>query len=550
MDESGHYPWVSGPSPPSDYDWEGPDSLVLKYGDDPFVKAARDPRAAQKLLADGVSVSPEGVFAAVESGHIDTLEVLFEEGISPNIRSSAASSPDAGVRIGWDTRDVTISFRDVHFYNEWQEWFPLQIIARTNELSLSQEGLERQYNMMRFLLRQGANPYALYREVLWRSDPYPFPGESHDEQVDPPFEDNYSETLPIPGRVYGTRSVIHSLFEDGGQVLPFFDEDFALALECRDPQGRTILHSACRSALGADALLGVSLKDIEPNRHDRKVFATEDETSLFHALRLRNADLLAVDNNGKNILHQLLDANRPWSFSNRPPSMRDALCYVLANLPQLINKPDRHGTYPLHSAFQLWRRHPYFSDAGDEVGLESIIEQLLAAGANPLARDGRGNTALHYLAVNGLAEQLHGEATRRTFRRFVDLSVDINARNIAGRTAIELFLDDDGSTAVFRATAYLSESLYGQNPSKEEVDAQVLAIFDQAGVNWTETDGNGMTLLHIAVRHSTEMTKGRARYLIDKGVDVLREDSKGRTSVHVAEQYSRKDVVDLLHAQL
>lgn len=553
MDEHGHYPWVSGPSPPSDYDWEGVDPLVHKYGDDPFVKAAKDAQAVQQLLDDGAGVSAEGVLAAAEGGYMDSLEVIFETGISPNIRSATACAPDAGVRMGWEVRDVAVSFRDVLFYDEWQEWYPLQAAARTTLMPVTQNGIERQIGVMRLLLKKGADPYAVYREPLWRQSPYPYPGEAYDEQVDPPWEDKYAEAPPVQGRAYGTRSVIHSLFEDGGQLLPFFDKDFPLALELRDGQGRTILHSCCRSALGADALVGVFLRDIEPNRYNRKVFASIDDTndSMFHALRLRGADLLAVDNNGKHILHHLLDANRPWSFGNRPPVIRNAFRYVLANLTKLVNKPDRHGTHPLHSALQLWRRHPYFSDADDEAGLESIIQQLLAAGADPLARDGRGNTVLHYLAVNGLAEQLHGDTTRRTFRYFLNLGVNVNTRNAAGRTAIELLLDDDGSMAVFRASNYLSTSLYGQLPSRKDVDAEVLEVFDRAGARWTESGGDGATLLHIVARHPTNFTAAtsRAMYLVEKGVNALAKDSEGRTAVDVAEKHSATEVLDVLRPQ-
>lgn len=41
-----------------------------------------------------------------------------------------------------------------------------------------------------------------------------------------------------------------------------------------------------------------------------------------------------------------------------------------------------------------------------------MVEDLLAAGADPLARNGKGNTCLHYCSDNSLAEELMGDHTR------------------------------------------------------------------------------------------------------------------------------------------
>ncbi|UNI19312.1 hypothetical protein JDV02_005504 [Purpureocillium takamizusanense] len=555
MDEDEEpYQWghlECGPPPPSDEGWDPPDPLVLKYGDDPFVNAAKDPHAVKRLLADGTHVTPEGVLAAADACHTGALEVLLEAGISANIRSESAAAPDAGVPTGWTTRDVMVTWRNVIFYDEWQEWFPLRTVSQATRLPITHEAIERQIDVMRLLIKKGADPYALYREALGRCNWYPFPGDAYDEELDPPWEDRYAEEPPPQGRLYGTRSVIHSLFEEGGQVLPFFDEDFPLSLESRDPQGRTILHSACRSGLGADALVGTILGEVERNDYNRKIFVTAEDAdlSLFHALRLRNADLLAVDDNGKHILHHMLEANRLWPWGSRPPVIHNAFSYVLANLPELVQKPDRHGTLPLHSAFQLWCRHQWFSNMEDEIGIVTMIQELIAAGANPLATDGRGNTALHYLAANGLAERLRSEVARRVLRQFIDLGVDVNARNASGRSAMEVFLDDDGSISEFRESRYMCRVIYKQVPVEEELDAEVFEMFDKAGVKWMETDGKGRTLLHIVAKHDIARTRGRMTFLLNKGVDALVKDSEGRTAVDVAQQYATRETASVLQAQ-
>ncbi|KAJ6445422.1 coiled-coil domain-containing [Purpureocillium lavendulum] len=528
------------------------DRLGQKYGDDPFVRAARDPQAVRRLLSDGLPVTPAGFFAAVDSGHVDTVEVLMEAGTSPNVRSETASSSHAGVRAGWEMRDVGVSFRDEVYFLEWQEWFPLRAAARTIIPTECEEDRTRQIDMVRFLLKRGADPYELYRQALAPLEPYPFPGDEPDDQLDPPQEDLDTEFPPAQGRLYGTRTVIHSLFEDGALVRPFFDPDFPLVLEHRDPQGRTILHSACRSALGADALLDAYLLDTESRHYSRNVFVPSDDSSLslFHALRLRGADVFAVDKNDKHILHHLLEARTPWPQNYAPPMIKGTLCYILSNLPELINTPDRHGTLPIPSALQRWSRHQTISVEDEPECLESVIELLLDAGADPLACDGRGNTALHYIAANGLALQLHSEAARRMFRKFLQLGLDVNIRNAAGRRAIEILFDDDGSLDDDRGAVYRLEWLAKRYPKLEEVHEEVLGLFDGAGVRWKEVDGQGRSLLHVVARHPTVDAEVPAEYLLDKGLDVLARAADGKTAIDVAEENGCKAMLALMRTYI
>ena len=543
------------PSPGSEDLQEWQDPLVAKFGDNILVQAAREPERVRQLLTEGHAVTANAMFAAIECKALNTLRLFLSSGASPNLRSDAAGSTYVGVREGWASADFTPTF-----CTEKNEWYPLQHAAHV--WTLHDEDRDRRVAMIGLLLNRGADIYALYRQPLRRPEPFPFPGEEETDQQELAPEEPESEDVHGVGadheasspstvpRTYGVRSVIHSIFEDGGCVQPILDHaGTRLDLEHRDPQGCTLLLSVCRSALGADAASDGVLEDVrwstETGAYKRDPFPTSEATpSLFHALRMRGADLNAVDRNRKHVLHHLLEAQDPVSKSWRPPMIRNSLQYGLTKLPHLINQPDRHGTYPLHSALQRWRRYPINNAFTKAAGLETVIDDLLAADADPLVRDGRGNTALHYLADDRLAVQLQGEQHRRLFRVFLGRGVDINARNRSGRSALEMLLDDNGERAesLIRQNLLLSRNM----PPLEDIEAEVFGMFDEAGVRWTEQDSKGRTLLHIVAKHPTPNAALRTKSLLAKGVDPKIADNDGKTALNVATESANQPVLDLL----
>lgn len=82
-------------------------------------------------------------------------------------------------------------------------------------------------------------------------------------------------------------------------------------------------------------------------------------------------------------------------------------------------------------------------------GLKTSIDELLASGADALARDSFGNDVLHYITTTPLGENDRiGDEQRHLLKAFLnpDVGVDERARNAAGVSALEIFLsigDDD-----------------------------------------------------------------------------------------------------------
>jgi ankyrin repeat protein len=525
------------------------DPLVTKFGEHPLVREARDPERVQHLL-QGVPITAEALFAAADGLRPDTMEVLLAANGSPNMRSdNATDSKSTEPGIEWARRDNPPTF-----HLDQREWYALQFAAHACSLQeytnvLYEEDISNRNAVIICLLKHGADPYAIYRQPLRLLPRCPFPGNNDAEE----------NKLDLEGKPYsaaigaGLRTVIHSIIEDGGCIKPFLDNsEFANQLEHRDSRGHTIMHAACRRYIGADFAVEVVAEDVrlatETSNHQHNPFNLSEAPSLFQTLKNLGADLRATDNLGKHVLHHLLEAQDPDLRSPRLPLIGDSLQRVFSAAPELVNQPDSHGNYPLHAAMQRWRRHPDID--GSTAGLASIIDDILAAGADPFACDSRGNTVLHYLADDGLTEQLAGEATRRLFKTFLDRGVDVNARNSAGRTAAEMLFDDSGACEMARVRAHGAACKMGGLRAFEDIDAEVFGWLDEAGVNWMQRSAaiKNRTLLHVVAQHRMRKVASRCSFLLAKGLDSMARDDDGKTAIDVAEESNNREALQVFDA--
>lgn len=145
----------------------------------------------------------------------------------------------------------------------------------------------------------------------------------------------------------------------------------------------------------------------------------------------------------------------------------------------------------LHSnpciAVHLIRSHIKLTDvnAGDDTGATALhyaalarpsvathcLNELLAAGAKPSARDRNGATPLHFAAWNPCAD-----TACRLVERLVAYGADPNAR------------DCTGSTPVHYAALHINK----------DVAKRVVATLTKLGADLSLTDDNGATVLHCA----------------------------------------------------
>ncbi|KAF5648461.1 killer toxin alpha beta [Fusarium tjaetaba] len=419
-------------------------------------------------------------------GSPDRLDQELSLGADPNNQPERAHELLSSVEPLWDARDPPPQFE------LYGEQFQPPLYCAANTFSSKPVFKNERLRMILSLLRHGSNPFLEFPQAL-RSPRHSsgsrasFPGEDptrtpvadyplevssleslKDYDLDHPHfsDDEWDDEKPTP--VWGARHLVHAIIEDGIWLKPLMDYPGfleSLDLEHRDPQGRTPLLSACRSAAGADILAGTALVDVdwrvEKGEAGQKFFPSWDRflgpsesdfsepgsESLIEVFLRLGADPLAVDNQGKNALHHLLvevSNNRDADS----PIVRRSLRIFSSRYQSLVEQPDHDGTYPLHAALRRMRLHP-LAESDDPVAKGEplgCVEDIIRAGADPRAKDRKGNTALHYLADDDLTAEWYGAGKRQLFHDLLKIAFcgDINMRNNAGKTVAELILDDNG----------------------------------------------------------------------------------------------------------
>lgn len=158
---------------------------------------------------------------------------------------------------------------------------------------------------------------------------------------------------------------------------------------------------------------------------------------------------------------------------------------------------------------------------------ETAVDDLLAANADPLVRDSRGNTVLHYLAACRLGEgDQMGDEQRRLLRVFLDRGVDPKARNTTGISALEIFFTTGGDELFRDADDY--DHFYA-------IGEEVLGLFEHGGYNYEETNANEQTLLHMVASLVSDRAYPWFKILQAKGLDPMAKDKEGQTPFGIAQ---------------
>ena len=149
------------------------------------------------------------------------------------------------------------------------------------------------------------------------------------------------------------------------------------------------------------------------------------------------------------------------------------------------------------------------------LGNDSLVQSLLVRGAQALAQDELGQTALHAAAQFAYNAD-DAQAASRVIDRLLDAGCPIDAANRDGQTALLLLLGA-------RAGA-------GTRSSNRELPDLITRLVDR-GADVEVQDRRGISVLHAAAMHGM---RDVAERLIRAGADPRRRDGVGRSANEVA----------------
>lgn len=476
--------------------------------------AGSDTELVKLLLDRGAEVTASAIISAIAEGNAERLDTLLQRA-SPDARTPLQTTNKAARRRNRD------SLVDDH------EMYPLyhaalQVPNRFKEkrayaydTTLNKAEVLRQHlPCIEVLVRRGADPFVTYmrgrvaKENTFGSDEYV------DEEA----------------------TLLHDLLEEGGLVRPILENIHDTDLDRRDARGRTPLLAACRSQVGPDySIDAVRARSLGWREQVLDEDRAPDTPSAVELLLSKGASAAVQDNEKKNALHHILNSRLDGGIK----TMRR----LLECAPELVHQIDDAGETPLHYAL---RRH----DPWNRLNV-NIIGLLIDAGADATIPDKEGNTALHRLGL-WLADKPSGEADglpyHRLFRRCLSLGLPINGRNQKGETPLFSFIAAQGGD---RSQSY--------DPGEHERQKTTLDMLHDAGADVLTANNEGDTLLHVVAstderwrrtdgkerEKSGQVMVERFQWLVDRGLDPMRENLRSQTSLDVAALNSNTMILDL-----
>ena len=418
-------------------------------GKTPLNHVSHDPDMVRLLIRHGADVALGDnpiLFEAIDGQDIDTVQAILDTGIDCNKPFKDGPIPEGDEDEGrmYDFEIISKSEQ-----NERLRYRPIRLAA--SHIFENTEKQQKVETIVRILLDNGADPF-----------------QSHDE----------------------TTTIMHDLLDQGGTTGPLLSLP-GLDLEKRDGCGRTLLLAACKSQA--------------PSTHFDILGKSRGE--LISKLCDMGADVSAVDNNGNNVLHSLIDAIRKNRIEIDLPSM---LPLFIDKCPALLHQANSKGYKPIQLAAekQHWK----------------TMHMLLEAGANPLEPDPNGNTILHHMA--GRFNSSNWDQYKNGLNEALSLGLGINARN------------NDGDTPLSKYILSLSER---RGPySYKAISEKIIKAFQDAGADFFTRNNAGENLLHLVARLpipesdlDIKVNSGcdSFKLLMDMGLDPFLEDNRQRTPV-------------------
>jgi ankyrin repeat protein len=443
-------------------------------------------------IAHRATVTPDAIFAAIESRNSDALSALLSGGVDPNMRRDRP--PKDLIKDKKANRNINGALA---YELKPHEQFPVYLAARTtsppwNKTSKSLKYQQDRIQLVQVMLDHGADPFTKFLKAI----------PSH--EIDKKSKLIYKPTTKVP-EGFLEHTVLHDLMDQGMVVDNFLDMS-GLDVNHSDSGGRTLLHVACAGGLGPDHIIGSHMENTDENL----------KVSYFERLNSLGATLESIGYSGRNVLHHIIGLDRDVEFQRAQTAFEK----VLVQAPCLINQGDNNGMTPLHYAVSRAARKRN----------TKIADLLLSAGADPLAIDKNGDNMLHLLACN-----LDILALWNLFIGFAERGVDVNARNNRGETPLFAYCQRPKKN-----DSYLFQK-FGRSRNEEYTEIEATPLFKTLGADFFAKDNSGRGLLHAA----TSGDVGRFKELLALGLDPMLEDDAQRTAIDVAAASGNQDVFEL-----
>ncbi|KAH7242547.1 ankyrin repeat-containing domain protein [Fusarium tricinctum] len=289
----------------------------------------------------------------------------------------------------------------------------------------------------------------------------------------------------------------------------------------REKQGRTILMAAC------------DWRGTLPSYSTRARRPQIPQTGSPLRILDLGVDATVVDDAGRTALHHLMDN----------PGCPDEVLLEFMNREEVAStlfQQDSNGYTPFHCALGNLR--------------PAICEAFLVKGVNLLEPDPQGRTVLHYIASQCLLKNRNLGDSSRTYRElggeYFEKCVVIWRKFLAQGGSINA-PDHDGNTPLHAYFSMLDPKSWKEKAETCHMDHYDTLFPKESDVDVFVANNVGETVLHtIASRaHSDCTVKGHDKELfvmmMNKGLDPLREDDKGRSALDIASACDKDDTVGL-----
>lgn len=539
-----------------------------------------NPRMLQIVLPPGTALDISTLFVAIEEDNVQLFERLISVGMDLNKRCNANA---AGDKLGPIKRDgamieldelyalLLVDHKAATYVNDTNRG-PLFGNSFGNSITNSAQPDDKKskyIRMMELLISHGVDLYARFNKAVQDTSASLAPMTSTNETINT-SENGKSGKQPPQGHHYEDCTVIHELLENSKFIQDIIDWKF-LDLEHRDGKGRTLLMAACRNKTVADVIA----------------------TKLIEL----GADLSARDKEGKNALHHIFESHEPNGMCKH----NEVVKLMLSKRPELIHEEDSKGNLPINYV-QPGFCNPH-SGFFQQAPCKDIVDILLDAGSDPLHPDADGNFPIHFLGHRpkhalfqrfldmGVPIDIRNTKNGNTplFNWFSSEPAAFDRPQVGLQGShFRVFNAPFSSTplttphprtvhpfptTVLPGTAlpsanlqtpFLARSLLTMKvvpPPQQPVDRtkledfeqEQLAFYEEAGADFTARNNAGETLLHTLAsssfqvhggRSKDDITIGRFKFLVAKGLDPLAEDGRQRTAIDVAVACDNKGFLD------